>query len=239
MQHARALRPAPLALAAALVAALALAVLGTSPAAAATKSTPTILDLVLASKNDNPSDGQGGKRPTDGNWYDTDILREAVGALGLGNAVAGLNGATVFAPTDRSFQLLVSDLTNTPFWTLNEAAVLATLVQIAGVPNLNGSGISGAAALTQTVLYHVSPENIPNLRARAAGANIATANTVGATAIDPRPVPILGWALLGDGDTNDADPLWYGRTFAASNGTVHLIQGVLRPLDLAALFPQD
>ena len=44
---------------------------------------------------------------------------------------------------------------------------------------------------------------------------------------------------LADGDPSDFNPLWYGRTIGASNGTIHVIASVLRPLDLKALFPKD
>lgn len=210
------------------------------PATASADTPNSLFATAAASLNDNNG------KATDGNWYDFDVLANAAVALGLGPALqddgpggAGLDSATVFAPNDRAFQLLVGDITGKPWWTLSEKATLDTLLAVAGTANLNGTGISGATALTQTVLYHVSPENITNLRKRAYGPNIPTANTVGRTDINPSPVPFLGWASLGDGDPTDGNPLWYGRTIGASNGTIQVIASVLRPLDLKALFPQD
>ncbi len=108
---------------------------------------------------------------------------------------------------------------------------------IAGEANLNGSGVSGADALTQTILYHVSGENITNLPKRAFGANITGLNSVGTNQIDP--FNFWGFVGLQDGDKNDLNPFWVGKTIPASNGTVHVIAGVLRPLDFKALFPLD
>jgi hypothetical protein len=220
------------------VAALAVAVV---PATASADTPNSLFATAAASLGDN------GGNATDRNWYDFDVLANAVVALGLGPALQdngdGLTGlgvkATVFAPNDRAFQLLVADVTGRPWWRVSEKETLDTLLAVAGTADLNGSGISGAEALKQTVLYHVSPENIANLRARSFGADIPTANTVGRTDIDPAPVPFLGWASLRDGDPNDVNPLWYGRTIRASNGTIHVVAGVLRPLDLKALFPAD
>jgi len=211
------------------------------PATASADTPNSLFATAAASLGDN-----GGKA-TDRNWYDFDVLANAVVALGLGPALQddgnGLTGlgvkATVFAPNDRAFQLLVADITGQPWWKLSEQETLDALLAVAGTPDLNGTGISGAEALKQTVLYHVSPENITNLRKRAFGANIPTANSVGRTDINPSPVPFLGWATLGDGDPTDANPLWYGRTIRASNGTIQVIASVLRPLDLKALFPKD
>jgi uncharacterized surface protein with fasciclin (FAS1) repeats len=227
-----------------LLAATALAA-GAVPAAAqasGSSGTPSnsLFDTVAASLSDN------GGSATDKNWYDFDILANAVVALGLDGALkddgpggTGLDSATVFGPNDRAFQQLVADITNTPFWKLSEADTLQALLDVAGVADLNGSGVSGATALTQTVLYHVSGENIMNLRKRAFGPDITTVNTVGSTKIDPVFVPFVRWVSLRDGDKNDGNPLWYGRTIGASNGTIQVISGVLRPLDLDALFPAD
>ncbi len=45
--------------------------------------------------------------------------------------------------------------------------------------------------------------------------------------------------VLADGDADDRNPIWTGRGRDASNGKVYVIDGVLRPLDLKALFPAD
>jgi uncharacterized surface protein with fasciclin (FAS1) repeats len=226
-----------------LLAATALAA-GAVPAAAQASAPADTQNSLFATAA--ASLGDNGGNATDKNWYDFDILANAVVALGLDGALkddgpggAGVDSATVFAPNDRAFQQLVADITNTPFWKLSEAQTLQALVDVAGVANLNGSGVSGATALTQTVLYHVSGENITNLRSRSFGADITALNTVGTNKIDPVFVPLVRWVSLRDGDSNDGNPLWYGRTIGASNGTIQVISGVLRPLNLDALFPAD
>ncbi|MCU0311366.1 MAG: hypothetical protein MUE36_10540 [Acidimicrobiales bacterium] len=207
-----------------------------APAGASSPARPSIVEIVASSANDNAA----GQR-TDRNWSDFDILLAAVQELGLADDVAGLQNATVFAPADASFRGLVADLTNTPVWRLSEQAVLDALLEIAGKPTAL-PGVSGAAALTETVLYHVTGENITNLPRRAFGKNITAANTFGVpdlltNQIDP--FNFFGFVGLQDGDKNDLDPFYVGRTVPASNGTVHVIAGVLRPVDLKALFPLD
>lgn len=210
-----------------------------APAASASK--PSMLDVVAASANNNEP-GQA----TDRYWYDFDVLREAAVALGLAPALddgGPFDGGTVLAPNDRAFQVLVSDITNTPLWKLSEADVLNTLVAVAGESDLNGTGVSGATALTETVKYHITTEGIANMRKRAFGPNLTMVNdTLGGVLtneINPYYIPFVRWVGLGDGDKNDKNPIWYGRTVHASNGTIQVISGVLRPLDLDILFPAD
>jgi len=192
---------------------------GSVSAAPAQAQAPSILDIVAASLNDN------GGALTDNRWNDFDILANAVGALGLGEAVAGLDGATVFAPTDASFRGLVADLTNTPVWRLKEADVLSTIVSLTADQAIKDG-------LTTTVLYHVSPQNVINpLRERTA---IPTA-----AGVDIKPIPLRFSSILRDGDRNDLDPFVVGGPIDASNGTIYVIAGVLRPIDLKALFPLD
>lgn len=214
----------------ALAAVTAATALPALPADAAKAPTKSILEIVADSAKNNRGD-----RLTDRNWNDLDILRAAVIELGLADAVAGLEDATVFAPTDRAFRALVADLTNTSPHDLTEAEVLGVLLDVAGVDDLNGSGVSGATALTETVLYHVSPTKV-NLRTQRAP--IPTANSVGATEITPRRV-LPAVVELVDGDTTDRNPVWHGQSRRATNGAIHIISGVLRPLDLKALFPAD
>jgi len=192
---------------------------GSLTATPAQAKAPSILDIVASSLNNN------GGSPTDNRWNDFDILANAVGALGLGDAVANLNGATVFAPTDASFRGLVADLTNTPVWKLKEADVLNTIVALTAEPAIKDG-------LTTTVLYHVSPQNkIDPRRQRTAIPTVA--------GVDIRPIPLRLTSILRDGDRNDIDPFIVGGPIAASNGTVYVIAGVLRPIDLKVLFPLD
>jgi hypothetical protein len=222
-----------------------------SSTASATGSQPaTIVDALAASAANNPAGSA-----TDSTWTDFDILLAAVKALpadAIGNpngpklvdALTGFNG-TVFAPADASFRGLVSDLTNTPIWRLSEADVLNTLLAIAGNPNLNGTGIPGVAALSETVKYHVTGAQIQYLR-QAARTNtiVQTITALPALGLSDGKFelkgPFLGFVGLNDDDNNDLDPFWFGQTIrTADGGTIHAIAGVLRPLDLKVLFPND
>ena len=138
---------------AALVGAAAVA----TPAGATGSSQPASIVAALAASAANNPQGSA----TDGNWNDLDILLAASQALpfdAVGNpegpkivdALTGFTG-TVFAPADAAFRGLVADLTNTPIWKLDEAAVLNALLTIAAEPNLNNTGVSGLAALSETV----------------------------------------------------------------------------------------
>jgi uncharacterized surface protein with fasciclin (FAS1) repeats len=189
-----------------------------SPAQAQAQS---ILDIVAGSLADNPTPGSG----TDNRWNDFDILANIVGPLGLLPTVQGLTNATAFAPADASFRGLVADLTNTPVWKLTEADVLNTLVGLTADAKIK-------SALATTVAYHVSPENITDLFKRR-----AAIPTLGGPEI--RPIPLRVSAILRDGDKTDIDPFVVGGPIAASNGTVYVIAGVLRPIDLKVLFPLD
>jgi hypothetical protein len=149
----------------------------------------------------------------------------------------------VFAPADASFRGLVADLTNTPVWKLSEAAVLQTLLDIAGTPDLNGTGISGVAALSETVKYHATGAQIPDLR-RPASRSVTTLTQLPALGLSDGTFeikrPFFGLIGLADDDRNDLDPFAFGQTIrTADGGTIHVIAGVLRPLDLAVLFPAD
>jgi hypothetical protein len=209
---------------------------------------PTIVDALAASAANNAPGSL-----TDKNWNDHDILLAAAQTLPfdavndpqgprIAAALTGFTG-TVFAPADAAFRGLVADLTNTPIWKLSEAAVLDELLKIAAVADLNGTGISGVAALSETVRYHATSAQIPNLR-QPASRSVATLTQLPALGLSDGTFeikrPFLGLVGLADDDRNDFDPFWFGRTVRTGDGgTVHVIAGVLRPLDLAVLFPAD
>lgn len=160
----------------------------------------------------------------------------------IAEALTGFTG-TVFAPADASFRGLVADLTNTPIWKLSEADVLNTLFAVAGTPNLNRTGISGAAALSETVKYHATSAQTPNLRHP--GSRTVTTLTQ-LPALDRSDGtfeikrPFVGIVGLVDDDPTDLNPFSFCRTIrAADRGTVHVIAGVLRPLDLVGLLTND
>ncbi len=238
-------------LTAALVAGAALAgsaAVASTAAATGSAQPASIVDILAASAANNPPGSA-----TDNNWNDQDILLAAASALPfdavndpdgptIAAALAGFTG-TVFAPADASFRGLVADLTNTPIWKLSEAAVLETLLTIAGETNLNGSGISGAAALSETVRYHATAAQIPDLRwpaSRSVTTLTQLPNLGLSDGVFEIKRPFFSLVGLADRDANDLNPFGFGRTVrAADGGTVHVIAGVLRPLDLAALFPLD
>jgi len=133
-----------------------------TPAGATGSTQPASIVAALAASAANNPEGSA----TDGNWNDLDILLaasqtlpfDAVGNPGGPKIVDALTGftGTVFAPADAAFRGLVADLTNTPIWKLDEAAVLNALLTIAAEPNLNNTGVSGLAALSETVRYHAT-----------------------------------------------------------------------------------
>jgi hypothetical protein len=220
-----------------------------TPVGATGSPQPANVVAALAASAANNPEGS----PTDGNWNDLDILLAASQALPF-DAVKDPNGAkivdaltgftgTVFAPADASFRGLVADLTNTPIWKLDEAAVLNALLTIAAEPNLNGKGVSGLAALSETVKYHATGAQIPDLR-RPGSRSVTTLTQLPALKLSDGMFeikrPFIGLVGLADDDGNDTDPFWFGRTVRTGDGgTVHVIAGVLRPLDLAVLFPGD
>lgn len=212
-------------------------VLAVGAPSASAKAQPDSIVAALSASAANNRNGQA----TDRNPFDHDILLAAAGALDLVPVLDGFTG-TVFAPTDAAFRALVADLTNTPRWRVSEAKALETLVAIAGQSDLNGTGIGGAAALTETVKYHVSAKQIPNLRREARTVGSVDTITDLPAALSDGEFGLKGRfsVRLVDDDRNDRDPRWFGRTIrTADGGTVHVINQVLRPLDLSILFPDD
>jgi hypothetical protein len=219
------------------------------PATATTASKPPSIVAALAASAENNQPGSA----TDNRWGDFDILLAAASALPfdalgdpegptLAEALTGFTG-TVFAPADASFRGLVADLTNTPIWRLSEQDVLDTLLAVAASPDLNGTGIPGAAALSETVKYHVTGAQIPDLR-RPASRTVTTLTALPALGLSDGTLqltrPFFGLVGIADDDRNDFDPFAFGQTIrTADGGTIHAIAGVLRPLDLKVLFPAD
>ncbi len=218
----------------------------TTASASGTAPPASIVAALAASAANNPAGSA-----TDNNWNDLDILLAAAKALpfdSLGNptgpklvvALIGFKG-TVFAPADASFRGLVADLTNTPIWKLTEADVLNTLLAVAGSTyQVTGFGpVSGTLLLSETVRYHVTAAQIPNLR-HPVNPRVVTLTQLplvglGDGEFDIK-APVFTLVGLKDDDRDDADPFWFGRTVrTADGGTIHVIAGVLRPVDLAAV----
>lgn len=173
---------------------------------------PSIIDIAV-------SDGD----QFDSNPFDFDILTEAVIATGLDEALDddGVGDlpfdVTVFAPTDQAFRRLVYDLAGV--WLESEEEVFNT---VAGL---------GLDTVSDVILYHVVEGEV----------FAATALT-----LDGVDVPtLLGptfevnvrqstWISLRDQDVDDIDP-WVIPALTdidASNGVIHGITRVLRPVDL-------
>jgi uncharacterized surface protein with fasciclin (FAS1) repeats len=193
----------------ALAAMLALGMLA-GPAAA---SQPTITDIAV------------GDGTFDRNQNDTDILAAAVGAAGLAGVLSSPDvNLTVFAPTDRAFRLLTKDLGGP--WTASEATVATWLVENVGVE-----------LLTDILLYHVvdgevfSSDVVPGLQ----GVDVPTLN--GSTFevfIQYKKNGALKAVFLRDQDHDDlnAKLKLSALDIDASNGVVHVIDRVMRPIDL-------
>lgn len=171
-------------------------------APAGAEEPPTIVGTVIA---------VSGASGFDDNGDDYDILREAVIAAGLAEALSG-GSWTVFAPNDRAFTRLVTELTGTE--PASEAETFAAVAAVAG-------------PLLKTILLHhvVAGEELSRLdvtRSR----SVAVASGLG-------PVPVRGVNLI-DADPDLIDPKMIPRAsdIAASNGVIHTIDRVLLPVDV-------
>ncbi len=202
---------------------LGLAAATVAPAASASASTPAPLGTrslaaVLT------SDGN----QFDRNWYDYDIVTEAVLAV-LGakpnSPVKVLTDGTVpltaFIPNDRAFQVLVRDLAGT-----TPRTEQATFQAVAGL---------GIDTVETVLLYHVVPGATITKKAavKANGAVLTTAQggTIGVRVYN-RYLPIVE---LRDKDTNDVNPFLNPRALDINAGNAQIAHGivfVLRPLDL-------
>jgi hypothetical protein len=165
----------------------------------------------------------------DGNWYDYDIVTEAVLAvLGakpkspVGLLTDGTVPLTAFIPNDRAFQVLAYDLTKK--WPGTEQKTFEALVAAVGVD-----------AIEQVLLYHVVP-GATLTRKDAVNANGAVLNTAQGGTISVRVydryLPIVE---LRDKDTNDVNPFLNPRALNINAGNKQIAHGivfVLRPLDL-------
>lgn len=171
---------------------------------------------------------------SDGNQFDKnkadfDIVTEAalavVGAK-PGSPVAvladGTKRATVFAPTDQAFRLLLEDLTGQTV--KSEKKIFDSLVELAGVDTIE-----------QVLLYHVvAGKTLTSAKVlKADGARLTTAQG-GKIKVDIRKKPSLSITLK-DRDKNDRDPKVILKAIDLNKGNkqvAHGIDRVLRPMDL-------
>ena len=165
----------------------------------------------------------------DRNWYDFDILDQAVGAVLAAkptSPVAVLADGTVpltaFLPNDRAFQVLVKDLTHR--WYGSEEQVFTTL-----------AGAAGIDAIEQVLLYHVVPGvTIDSATALASDNAVLTTAQGGTFKVDVISKR-FGIVQLRDQDRNDLNPFLIRRQLDMNAGNVqiaHAITFVLRPSDL-------
>jgi len=166
----------------------------------------------------------------DGNWYDYDIVTEAVLAVlaakpdsPVGLLTRGDVPLTAFIPNDRAFQVLAADLTGRRF--RSESAVFNAL-----------AGAVGIDEIEKILLYHVVPGSAitSSVALRSDGASLATAlpgATVKVDVLSRR----LALIRLVDNDRNDLDPLVNPRALDLNKGNRQIAHGivlVLRPKDL-------
>lgn len=166
----------------------------------------------------------------DRNWYDYDIVTEAVLAVvaakpksPLALLADGSVPLTAFLPNDRAFQTLVHDLTHK--WVRTEKGVFTTL-----------AGAVGIDTIENVLLYHVVPgATITAKQAlKSDGAVLATALPGATIKVDvkSRWLPLI---VLKDADPNDANPWvnpWALNINKGNRQIAHGITLVLRPADL-------
>lgn len=164
----------------------------------------------------------------DRNWYDYDLVTEAVLAVlankpdsPVGLLTDGTVPLTAFIPNDRAFQLLVADLSHS--WPRSESAVFDA---VAGL---------GIDTVETVLLYHVIPGvTLTSKQAAAAnGATLTTAQggTIGVRVYSPR-LPLI---QLRDQDRNDINPFvnpWALDINKGNKQIAHGITFVLRPVNL-------
>ena len=204
---------------------LGLAAATIAPAASASASTSTPAPLGTRSLAAVlTSDGN----QFDRNWYDYDIVTEAVLAV-LANKpnspvkvlTDGTVPLTAFLPNDRAFQVLVRDLTGS-----RPRSEQATFDAVASL---------GIDTVETVLLYHVVPGATITKKAavKANGAVLTTAQ--GGTfrvKVYNRHVPIIE---LRDQDPNDVNPFLNPRALDINKGNKQIAHGivfVLRPADL-------
>ncbi len=201
---------------------LAGAVAAVAALSACTVPPPSTSERTIAAQllSDSAGDDAAG---FDTNWYDFDIVTEAVLLFpDLVDAASDPSASlTAFLPNDRAFQVLVLDLTGT--WVDSEQGVFDAVASL-GLPTV------------KTVLtYHLVPAKIAASDALAAdGAELTTlqGGTIGVRVTEPA----LSLIHLVDLDPDDTDPFVVYSKFnyggALANGFIHGIAFVLRPSDL-------
>lgn len=154
----------------------------------------------------------------DSNSGDFDILLAAVTAANLGGALddAGAD-LTVFAPTDAAFVGLAQGL---GFAGTDEEGAWSYLVEAL---TLLGGG-DPIPLLTEILTYHVAGESLQASQVLA---------SAGITTLQGSTLTLNGTSIV-DADPDIADPNLIQTDIQASNGVIHVIDGVLLPADVLA-----
>ena len=163
------------------------------------------------------ADGPGFDR----NWYDFDILDNAVGAVLASkpaSPVAVLADGTVpltaFLPNDRAFQVLAFQLTRKWYW--SEADVLGAV-----------AGKLGIDAVESVLLYHV----VPGVTIDAAAA-LKSNGAVLSTALSGQTIKVdvlsarLKLVRLVDGNRKALDPFLVASKLDLNKGNVQIAHGI-------------
>ena len=201
-----------------------LASMAFAPAASATTSTTTAPSGTRSLAAVLTADGN----QFDSNWYDYDIVTEAVLAVlkakptsKVGVLADGTVALTAFLPNDRAFQSLVADLAGSRL--SSEKAVFEA---VAGL---------GIDTVETVLLYHVVPgATITAKQATASNGAVLTTAQGGTITVRSysRYLPIIE---LRDKDTNDRNPFVNPLALNINKGNkqiAHGITDVLRPVDL-------
>jgi len=177
------------------------------------KNPPNIVDVVI---------DVSGAEGTDHNGKDYDLLRDALVATGLAEAVATADDITVFAPNDRAFIRLARDL---GYSGRDEAGAFGFLAEFTGFQSADEPGL-----LDDVLLYHVAPGAQSRRELNRSG---PIDTLLGA------PLEVERGNII-DGDSNDRDSRIV-RPFdlKVSNGVIHTVNRVLRPIDLEPAPPSE
>lgn len=166
----------------------------------------------------------------DHDWYDYDIVTEAVLAVleakpdsSVSALTDGSVPLTAFIPNDRAFQLLVSDLTGN--WEHTEEDVFSSLASAVGID-----------AIESVLQYHVVPGDAITaeqaVEADGAKLNTALPDKDIEVRVYDKQIPIIE---LRDGDKDDVNPFINPRALDINEGNAQIAHGivfVLRPIDL-------
>ncbi|WP_425080816.1 fasciclin domain-containing protein [Ruegeria arenilitoris] len=165
----------------------------------------------------------------DHNAHDFDILREAVLAAGLDGALADPNAdLTVFAPKDAAFIGLAQAL---GFEGSDEAGAINHIVKAL---TLLGGG-DPIPLLTEILTYHVVDGSFTKQEVVSLGDGSAIETLQGGEVeLNLSSMP----PSLGDADPGIDDPGLVGFDVPASNGIIHVLDGVLLPVSVTGILGQ-